>query len=204
MSALMLSCLLALAACENPRGNGLAELDNALLYNGADPALTSALEDQILTDPTLAQQAYPNQVRAPEMPRTAPYPPDSARYQATAAAQNPQSVCGAPFDFGPQWADRLPPQFPPYPGGRVTEAAGSDVGNCHMRVVTFRTADGFEQVIEYYRMLGMRAGFNAERQVRGGDHVLAGVNPGIDGAFYVIVTPLPRGTDVALIVNIGR
>src|SRR5690349_20640649 len=40
--------LLALAACNTGDGNNLAEMDNSLIGNGADPALTSALEDQIL------------------------------------------------------------------------------------------------------------------------------------------------------------
>ena len=49
----------------------------------------------------------------------------------------------------------------------------------------------------------IRAGFSAEHQVRGADHVLGGVNQGSDGAFYLIVTPLANGSDVAIIVNNG-
>ena len=50
------------------------------------------------------------------------------------------AACGARFDYGAQWASRLPAEFPAYPGGRVTEAAGNDHGDCRMRVVTFTTA----------------------------------------------------------------
>ena len=215
-----LAALLALGACGGGTDNNLAEIDNSLLANGADPALTSALEDQILVDPNLVQQAHPNSVRPPEAPVQAQYPAGSATDSAaasgtrirtastgsaTAAATSALSPggCGVPFDYGPQWAQRLPAEFPAYPGGRLTEAAGSDAGDCHMRVVTFRTGDGHERVLEHYRRLASRAGFSAEHQVRGADHVLGGVNGRTDGAFYLIVTPLQRGSDVALIVNNG-
>ncbi|WP_114954075.1 hypothetical protein [Sphingosinicella terrae] len=208
------AALLALGACSGGSENNLAEIDNALLANGADPALTSALEDQILVDPNLVQQAHPNTVRPPEAPMQAQYPAGSAAEGAGQAGRAgggasvaPASLsangCGVPFDYGAQWAQRLPREFPLYPGGRLTEAAGSDSGDCRMRVVTFRTADAYARVLDHYRALASRAGFSAEHQVRGGDHVLGGVNPSTDGAFYLIVTPLARGSDVALIVNRG-
>src|SRR4026208_2203880 len=58
--------------------NNLAELDNELLANGADPALTSALEDQILVDPNLVPQSHPNTDPPPESPVQAQYPAGSA------------------------------------------------------------------------------------------------------------------------------
>jgi hypothetical protein len=73
-----LASLFALAACGGSGDNNLAALDNELLANGADPALTSALEDQILVDPNLVQQAHPNAVRPPESPVQAQYPAGSA------------------------------------------------------------------------------------------------------------------------------
>ncbi len=208
------AALLALAGCGGADDN-LAALDNELLANGADPALTSALEDQILVDPNLVQQAHPNSVRPPEAPMQAQYPAGSAREGAAsgtagtartrlASAATPTGCGGAPLDHGPQWANRLPPEFPLYPGGQVTEAAGSSSADCRMRVVTFRTADPHGRVLEHYRTLASRSGFSAEHQVRGADHVLGGVNERVDGAFYLIVTPLERGSDVALIVNNGR
>jgi len=205
-----LAGLLALAAC-NRGDDNIAALDNELLANGADPALTSALEDQILVDPNLVQQAHPNTVRPPETPAQAQYPAGPAS-RATAGAQSASAaqgdpgstVCGAPFDYGPEWADRLPAEFPLYPGGRVTEAAGANTRACRTRIVTFQTRDPFQRVIEHYRNLAGRAGFSAEHQRRGADHLLGGVNQRTDGAFVVIATPLPAGTDVALIVNNGR
>ena len=200
-----LGALLALGACGGGGSeNNLAAIDNDLLANGADPALTSALEDQILVDPNLVQQAHPNTVRPPETPVQAQYPAGSASAQpasgGTGAAAN--GACAGPFQYGAQWAGRLPAGFPAYPGGRITEAAGNGDGRC--RVVTFTTADRYDRVLEFYRGVADRAGFNAEHQQRGEDHVLGGVNQATDGAYYLIVTPRPNGSEVALIVNNGR
>src|SRR6478609_12103033 len=71
-----LAGLLVLAACSRGEDNNLAEMDNSLIGNGTDPALTSALEDQILVDPNLVQQTHPNSVRPPETPVQAQYPAD--------------------------------------------------------------------------------------------------------------------------------
>ena len=133
--ALALAGLLALAACSGGAENNLAALDNELMANGVDPALTSALEDQILVDPDLVQQNQPNSARPAEAPVQAQYPDggEPARLGA--------SRCGPDFVRGPEWARRLPREFPLYPGGQVTEAAGVDAGDCQMRVVAFTTAD---------------------------------------------------------------
>src|SRR3954468_18927568 len=76
LRTLALVGLLALAACGSGSDNNLAEMDNSLIGNGADPALTSALEDQILVDPNLVQQTHPNSARPPETPVQAQYPAD--------------------------------------------------------------------------------------------------------------------------------
>jgi hypothetical protein len=210
--AFALASCLALAACGSGDANNLAGIDNALLGNGADPALTSALEDQILVDPNLVGQANPNAVRPPETPVQAQYPAGTGQTSVRTAggagtggtAALPTSSCGAAFQYGPEWAQRLPAEFPAYPGGRVTEAAGNNVGDCRVRVVTFTTADPYARVLEYYRSHAASAGFTAEHQVRGGDQVLGGTNERTDGAYYVIVTPKEGGSEVALIVNNGR
>jgi hypothetical protein len=205
--------LLALAACGSGDQNNLAEMDNSLIGNGADPALTSALEDQILVDPNLVQQTHPNTARPPETPVQAQYPADGAggnagggagqtRIAAATGGAAQTSACGVPFAYGNEWATRLPAEFPAYPGGRVTEAAGSDRGDCRIRVVTFTTADPYNRVLEHYRSLADRSGFSAEQQARGGDQVLGGTKG--EAAYYLIVTPTQAGSDVALIVNNGR
>lgn len=225
-----ISAALALAAC----GQG-SEANNQVAGNDADPALTSALEDQILTDPNLAQQSNGYAVRPPETPTRAEYPVDYAssdrrppvrrangtseptyhppRGQACTGcpgstpppSATPGGRCaGAEFRYGMEWAQRLPAAFPPYPGGRVTEAAGHDRGDCRIRVVTFRTADPHQRVIHWYHQRAVQSGYSAERQARGSDHVLGGVNQATEGAYYLVVTPVRDGSEVALIVNNGR
>jgi hypothetical protein len=212
-TAALAGCIM-LAACSRGDDNNLAAIDNELIANGADPALTSALEDQIMVDPNLVQQSNPNTVRPPEAPAQSQYPADArpggsgGRVQRTAAAtggaapQPSAASCGGAFDYGPRWASRMPAEFPAYPGGRVTEAAGNDNGECRMRVVTFTTSDPYNRVLEHYRSVAARGGYSADHQVRGNDQVLGGTKG--DSAFYLIVTPARTGSQVALIVNNGR
>ena len=203
---------LTLAACSGG-GTNLAAIDNQLIANQTDPALSSALEDPILVDPALSQQANRLSVRPPETPMQAQYPAPDAQPQVRRAAivqggqGAPGGACGmAPdsFQYGPEWASRLPGAFPPYPGGRLTEAAGRDDARCRARVITFRTADRYGQVLDWYNARAVAGGYSSEHQVRGADHVLAGYNRQTDGAFYLIVTPGQHGSEVALIVNNGN
>jgi hypothetical protein len=207
-----LAALLALAGCGGGTANNdLAAIDNALIANAVDPALTSALNDPLSVDPDLAQQANPNSARPPEMPVQAQYPADAnpgedpARPGQAAGGPAPPpsaAACGQGFDYGNQWASRMPAEFPAYPGGRVTEAAGNDHGGCRMRVVSFSTADAPQRVIDAYRGLATRGGYSAEQQQRGRDQVLGGTKG--ESAYYLIVTPQGGGSDVSLIVNNGR
>ena len=197
----LLAATLALAACGRGAGNDRAALDQALGGNGLDPALTSALEDPILADPNLAHQAHPNTVRPPEAPVQAQYPPLSADQRSADVAQ---SLCGGAFDRGPQWASRLPPEFPLYPGAQLSEAAGNDSGSCRLRVDSFRTDADWQAVLDFYRARAARAGFTAVQQQRGTDHLLGGIQARTDGAFVVVATPLERGTEVSLVVDSSR
>jgi hypothetical protein len=209
--SLGLAGLLTLAACGGGAANNeLAAIDNELIANAVDPALTTALQDQLSVDPTLAQQTNPNSARPPEAPVQAQYPADANPGQdgtqtRTAGGTAPPpsaAACGRGFDHGNAWANRMPPEWPAYPGGRLTEAAGNDHGGCRMRVVSFTTSDAPPRVIEMYRGLASRAGYSAEAQERGGDKVLGGTRG--ESAYYLIVTPQGTGSDVSLIVNNGR
>ena len=206
-----LAGLLTLAACGGGGANNeLAAIDNELIANTVDPALTTALQDQLSVDPTLAQQANPNSARPPETPVQAQYPADAnpgedgSRTRSAGGTAPPPSAaaCGRGFDYGNEWASRMPAEFPGYPGARLTEAAGNDHGGCRMRVVSFTTADPPQRVIDNYRGLASRTGYTAEQQQRGGDQVLGGTRG--ESAYYLIVTPQGSGSDVSLIVNNGR
>ena len=211
LHGLGLAGLLALAACGGAaENNALAAIDNELIANAVDPALTTALQDQISVDPTLVQQSNPNSARPPEAPVQAQYPadlnpgqdgsPDPHRRRHRAAALGRR--LRPRLRPWPIWANRMPREFPAYPGGRLTEAAGNDHGGCRMRVVSFTTADAPPRVIERYRGLVTGAGYTAEQQQRGADQVLGGTRG--DSAYYLIVTPQGSGSDVSLIVNNGR
>ncbi|HEX8064138.1 MAG TPA: hypothetical protein VF535_13105 [Allosphingosinicella sp.] len=203
-----LGAALALAACN--RGGGESNL--ADLANDADPAVTSALNDQILVDENLATQSNRNAARPSPTPAGAPYPaPDASPSAPQKAGNPPAALAGAAgcsdarrFDYNMAWASKLAPNFPVYPGGRVTEAAANNQGGCSTRVVTFATADNWQRVLDWYHTRAVRAGYSSEHQVREGDHILAGSNETDKGAFYLIVTPKPQGSEVALIANNGR
>ncbi len=222
----ILGAALSLAACNQRAGDAeLAELDNRIVGNDADPALTSALQDQILVDPALTQQSNKNAVRPPETPTQAQYPlpPDAepASYAAAAPeAGTPDAPSGAAsagqpgnggmadcapaLQYGPAWARRLPGGFAVYPGARLDEAAGTDRADCRARIVTFTTGAAPQHVIGWYRSRAAEAGYTAEGQVRGADQILAGAHARSGGAYYLILTPRPGGgSEVALIVNGG-
>lgn len=226
----VISASIGLAACQQRSPSSeLANLDNQIIANDSDPALTSALEDQILVDPALTQQSNRNTVRPAESPTRAEYPLPSSAAQARGAVQarsrsgaprpagarvqtagmaEPSSAggpdCGPDLEYGPVWASRLPAAFAVYPGARLTEAAGNDRGDCRPRIVTFTTNAPPQRVLDFYRSRAAGAGYSAEHQMREGDHVLGGTLGGSDRAFYLILTPLRGGgSDVALITNGG-
>ena len=215
LSLLTIAAALSLGACnQQPSKTELAKLDNSLMANDTDPALTSALQDQILVDPALTQQSNKNAVRAPASPPQAQYPlpagggNDSGKVAAqTASAEVPAergADCGSRLNYNAAWAQRLPAAFAVYPGARVTDAAGLDAADCRARVVTFQTAAPPQRVLDYYQSRATGAGYSAERQVRDGDHILAGTVGQSDRAFYLILTPLRGGgSDVAMITNGG-
>src|SRR3954469_23943813 len=208
-----LAAALALAACNR----GGKEENLADMGNDADPALTSALNDQILVDDNLSAQSNKNAARPSSTPAQAQYPARDASASAptgapgapgatTAAAQLRQGkgcTSGANFDYNMGWARRLSPTFPVYPGGKVTEAAANNGSGCSLRVVSFTTGDDWQRVLDWYHTRAVRSGYSSEHQLRDGDHVLGGVNERDKGAFYLIVTPKPYGSEVALIANNG-
>lgn len=205
----VLGAALALAACN--RGGGEDNLADPA--NDVDPAVTSALNDQILVDENLVTQSNRNAARPTPTPAGAPYPSAGAAPAAPAGkAGGAQAALAGPkgcsdparFDYDMAWANRLPQSFPLYPGGKVTDAAANNSGGCSTRAVTFATADPWQRVLDWYHTKAVGAGYSSEHQVRAGDHILAGSNEGDKGAFYLIVTPRAKGSEVALVASNGR
>lgn len=107
------------------------------------------------------------------------------------------------YDMG--WAARMPAAFPVYPGGRVTEAAGSDRSPCGLRAASFTTPVAPDEAMDFYYTMARRAGYSAEHVEQNGAHVLGGTRARDDGAFYVSFSALRGGgTAVDLIATGGR
>lgn len=236
-----LAFALALGACEKSGEADVNALDEALAGNSAndaDPALTSALADQIMVDPALAQSSNRNAIRAPDGPATAPIPPDTGPGGAqpapptgllrapapTPGEPNPASGttlgtlaaaqargttrggqdCQSQLRFSATWAARLPAAMPIYPNGRVSEAAGTDVPGCGMRIVSFTADAPLQTVLDWYHTRAVRGGYSSEHQLSGTDHVLAGARPSGDDAFYVILADRGGRTAVDLVTSAGE
>jgi hypothetical protein len=191
----------------------------------ADPALTSALEDQILVDPQLANQSNKNAARPTNVPLQAQVPADvdAAVAAANAAAQSlapttlgtlaarqssgPKAArfkgCGVDVAYSMAWADRLPADVQIYPQGRVSEAAGSDAGTCRLRAVSYSTTAPMRTVIDFYLSNTRRAGFSSDYDAS--QSMIGGARDKDGAAWYAIVQPTRGGgTLVDLVTNNGR
>jgi hypothetical protein len=120
-------------------------------------------------------------------------------------AKRGKGTCEAKLQYGAGWANRMPPEFPIYPRGRVKEAAGVDGGICDIRAATFVTSAGRQAVVDYYYTRARRSGFSAEYEVRDGEHVLGGTRDNDGGAYVITLTSLSGGgTQVDIVANNGR
>ncbi|MEI9851068.1 MAG: hypothetical protein WDN24_09745 [Sphingomonas sp.] len=226
---------LALAGCS---GGGNA-MDEAAQVNGVDPALASALQDQIMVDPALGQQANGDSVRPPGQPYSGGVPaegvaaggtvdtaglmrtpaPTSAGSDCKQCAAAREAVtlgglaqrqgggiggCAANLQYSAGWAQRLPADIPLYPQARVSEAAGAESGKCALRAVSFSAAAPMQTMLDWYYTKAVRAGYTAEHQVDGAEHILGGTRDRDDGAYVLFLTPrADGGTDVDLVANNG-
>lgn len=103
-AAIALFLPLALVACGSTKSDdrNLDSLDAELAEgnstgNVRDPALMSALHDQIMVDPALAGQANADAIRPPGQPYAAPVPPDGrAPIGLAAGAESSQAIKPAP------------------------------------------------------------------------------------------------------------
>ncbi|MEI9928377.1 MAG: hypothetical protein WDN44_12645 [Sphingomonas sp.] len=227
---------LALAAC-----SGSDDANNSdAAANGVDPALASALHDQIMVDPALGQQANGDSIRPPGQPYSAGVPADGVAANgdtvndgplmhvpaattadnscaACAAARESSTLgglaarqggvtgsCAANIQYGAGWAQRLPADLPLYPQARVTEAAGTDGGACQLRVVSFSSPQPIAAMLDWYYTKAVRAGYTAEHQVDGDEHILGGTRDRDAGAYVLYMSARPDGgTDVDLVANHG-
>lgn len=116
-----------------------------------------------------------------------------------------KGTCEAKLQYGAGWAGRMPPEFPVYPRGRVKEAGGVDGGICDIRVVSFTTSVAMQDVIDYYYTRARKSGYNAEHQIRAGEHVLGGTRGIDEGAYFITFNRhAGGGTAVDIVANNGR
>jgi hypothetical protein len=138
-------------------------------------------------------------------------PPESAlsvaSRTATASGGNGsgtgQGNCAATAQFSAQWAARMPPVFPVYPGGEVLEAAGNDAGGCALRVVNFATAASVADVMDFYYTRASAAGFATQHVMQGGDNVLGGSKGG-GASVMVFARAVDGGLTTVDLVTSGR
>lgn len=210
MRALVLLSLLSLAACGRApeQADNLAAIDAALIdANASDPALTAALQDQIMVDPALAQQSNGNAVRPPPRPDPRSVPLDAATGHGPVngaltlgamAEQAPGTAgCAAAIRYSATWSTRLPAAFPLPADAAVAEAAGNDADGCDLRVVSFQVGTAPARTLTWYADRARAAGYSVERS---GDARVAGRR----GEATYVVYAQPRaggGSDVDLIVD---
>lgn len=243
-----LALALPLAACGNEKANdaAVADLDNKLVGPGSDPEVNAALNDRILVDPDLTDNANANAVKAATKPLSDASPADGG-YEGDASIEaldgaklmrapkatvvtaeectncgdrrastlgglaadqgvtRGKGTCDAKLQYGASWANRMPAEFPVYPQGRVKEAGGVDGGICDIRVVSFATSAAMQNVIDYYYTRARKSGYNAEHQIRAGEHVLGGTRDNDGGAYFITFNAKAGGgTVVDIVANNGR
>ena len=129
--------------------------------------------------------------------------PQAAAFTAAAraAASSPTGAkCAATVEYTAAWAARLPALFPVYPRGNVQEAAGTDKDGCALRVVTFTTPVGLEDVLSFYYTRGVNAGYTTDRVLEGGDDMLGGTKG--RSSYMVYARRLPSGrTEVDIVTS---
>jgi hypothetical protein len=213
---------LALATLTACGGSDTAKLDelDARLGNkaDADPALTMALEDQIMVDPQLTQQANDDAIRPAERPVQSPIPPGEggpARAKpgetlGALAAKQAQIAkdrfngCLLDVDYSAGWAARLPRELPMFPKSRVVEAAGSNNGSCGLRAVSYSAPAAPAMVAKFYDILGQRAGYRTATGNENGGLMVSGSRASDGSAFYAIVQPAAGGSATDFVSNRGR
>lgn len=120
---------------------------------------------------------------------------------ASQAALSPGGTdCSSAVEYSASWAARLPVSFPVYPRGSTQEAAGTNKGQCSLRVVNFLTPAGLDDVLSFYHSRAVNAGYTSEHLKVGNDNIISGTKG--NAAFVVYTRRQANGlTDVDLITS---
>lgn len=108
--------------------------------------------------------------------------------------------CAAAVEYSAAWAARLPVTFPVYPRGSTQEAAGTDKGQCSLRVVNFLTPVGLDDVLSFYHSRAVNGGYKSEHLKVGNDNIISGTK---GAASFVVYARRQAGglTDVDLVTS---
>ena len=212
LSAAAFALPLSLAACGSKDANDeeLAQLDDNLT---SDPAMNDALEDAILVDPDLTDQANRNAIRGANGAADGSVPPGTGEDGSAAAkaalggkmlsdkaelqeARSNKPACNEKLTYDMGWASKMPPEFAVYPKANLQEAAGK----CDLRVVSFTTATPIKKIVDYYYTRAKRGGYDAEYLLRGSEHVLGGSKPNQADAYVITLNKRSGGGTVVDIV----
>ncbi len=181
-----------------------APLDGSVPPDGGSIATVASAEE--LDNAKLMRAPTPKVVAAGDCRDCSANRPQTLEALATEqGVKRGKGTCEAKLQYGAGWAARMPTEFPVYPKGRVSEAAGVEGGICDIRVVSFSTSASMQAVADYYYTRARRSGFTAEYEIRNGEHVLGGTRDNDGGAYVVTLNPAPGGgTSVDIVANNGR
>lgn len=181
--------LLLVAACADDGANMTETAKDRV-----DPALAVALEDQILIDPTLSQQANEDAIRPPDRPvmvlmplvqhalEWAPVLDETVRKRVAAIRG-----CSRPLSQSFAFAARLPAELMLPAKAVVRGAAGSDAPGCVVRFVSFWSPDGIDAAASRYLAVAARAGYKAKRN----GPAIEATRP--DGALFAVSVEASEG-----------
>ena len=198
MIAVCLCLGVGLAGCgrPSPTGHSLSVLDNELVAAAAAGDSQAAHAPDGPADDRLRPRTTPDVHGCPSGGRSGDCMPAE-----TVTAPN----CSKAFVSGLKWATRLPAGIELYPGAKVIEAAGSDDGECHVRLVSYVSDAAPEAVIDWYRAAAGKAGYAPQIWRHGREHFLAGARTSQGDAVHITVAvDGENGSAVDLIVNHGR
>lgn len=119
-----------------------------------------------------------------------------------AAAPGGSGDCAALASYTAEWAAKLPANFPVYPLGAVQDSAGTDEGNCALRVVTFLSAVPLSEVLDYYYTRASKAGYSASHAMDGEFDVLGGSKGTASYIIYGRTLPT-AATEITIVANGG-
>lgn len=120
---------------------------------------------------------------------------------ATRAAVLPGGTdCSSAVEYSAAWAARLPKTFPVYPRGSTQEAAGTDKGQCSLRIVNYLTPVALDDVVSFYHSRAVNGGYTSEHLKKDGDNIVSGTKGA--SSFVVYARKQANGlTDVDLITS---